>query len=258
MWAHPAELERIEILTQRIEAHPLDPSGYIARASAYSHDGNYALAMSDLAKAAQLGDPVVAAYELGLLHYRMGNPSEAKVELDRFLDRFPNHAPALEQRARLLADLGDLEAAAADYDRLFAVTAQPNPGSYLAAARLFAPSAGATEITSGITSALAMLDRGMARLGVIPQLQQYAIELELRGGHHDRALDRLESLEEILGDGPDWHVQMAELLIRTEKVRQARRHLRRASRSLRALRETPARRALSERIGALEAALAAE
>ncbi len=245
---HPAELERIEILTRRIEAQPLDPRLYLDRGAAYSHDGEYALAMTDLRRAAQLGDPVFAAYELGLLHYRKGERTEARTQLDRFLTRFPNHAPALEQRARVLADLGDTQAAVADYERVFAVTRRPNPGSYLSAAKLFARDA-------DVAPALAMLDRGMERLGVIPQLQQYAIELELLGGQSDRALERLERLSSVLGDGPEWNVQMAELLIRMGRVKQARRHLSSASKTLRDLRRTPARTELAKRIVAIEATL---
>ena len=80
--AHPAEVERIAILTGRIEARPQDPHLYIDRGAAYSHDGKYALAMEDLKKAAQLGDPVLVAYELGLLHFRRGELEQAKSELD--------------------------------------------------------------------------------------------------------------------------------------------------------------------------------
>lgn len=248
--AHPAEFERVEILTQRIEARPLNPSLYIDRAASYSHDGEYALAMKDLDKAAKLGDPVLPAYELGLLHDRMGERSKARDQYDRFLKRFPNHAQALERRARLLAELGDTDAAARDYQRMFAVTPRPNPGSYLSAAKMFAPESGGDP-----SLALAMLDRGMVRLGVIPQLQQVAIEFELENGQTDRALERLESLKSALGDGPEWNVQMAELLIQTTKVKQARRHLSSATRALRELRETPARTKLGKRIAVIEASI---
>lgn len=251
--AHPAEFERIEILSQRIDARPLDPSTYIDRGAAYSHDGEYALALKDLKKAADLGDPVLPAYQLGLLHHRMGERDKARDEFGRFLERFPNHAGALEKRARLLAELGDTDAAVSDYERMFAVTPRPNPGSYLSAARLLS-----NETGSGAAPALALLDRGMQRLGVIPQLQQAAIELELLGGHSDRARERLESLKSALGDGPDWDVQMAELLIRTGELEPARRHLSSAMRKLGTLRGTPARRKLANRIAEIRETIEAQ
>jgi predicted Zn-dependent protease len=248
--AHPAEFERIEILTQRIESQPLNPSLYIDRAASRSHDGEYALAMKDLEKAAELGGPLSAAYELGLLHIRMGDRDKARIQFDQFIEHFPNHARARERRARLLAEIGETDAAATDYERVFAVTARPNPGSYLSAAKMFAPKTG-----GDLTLALAMLDRGIQRLGVIPQLQQYAIELEVRRGEDDRAIERLEALKSALGEGPEWNIQMAELLIRTEKISQAQRHLSTAKNALRDLRQTPARTKLSSRIAAIEATL---
>lgn len=248
--AHPAASERIEILTRRIEAQPRDQRLYIARGGAYSHDGKYELALTDLRKAEQLGDPVVVGYELGLLHHRMGKLEAARTHLDQFLERFPGHPFALEQRARLLAELGETQAAVADYERVFAATSRPNPGSYISAAKLLA-----AEAEGGVELALAMLDRGMKRLGVIPQLQQYAIELELRGGRSERALDRLEGLEPFLGEGPEWKVQMAELLMRMERSAEARRYLAGASSQLGELRVTPARRELARRITAIQAGL---
>ena len=94
----------------------------------------------------------------------------------------------------------------------------------------------------------------MKRVGVIPQLQQYAIELELRVGNRQKALDRLEDLESTLGESPEWNVQMAELLERMERSAEAKRYLGRASSQLAALRETPARRELAKRIGAIQRA----
>lgn len=245
--AHPSSAERIAFLDREVEARPEDPRPYLERGAEYSHDGQYELALADLRKAEELGDPIVAAYELGLLHHRMGRLAVARTYLDAFLARSPNDALALEERARLLGELGQVDAAVADYERLFAVSRHPNPGSYVAAARLLA-----AQGEGGIAPALAMLDRGMERLGVVPQLQQPALELELLRGREAQALDRLRSLEPALGESPDWKVEMAELLLRTERAGEARAFLASASAQLATLRQTPARRALATRVAALE------
>ena len=93
---------------------------------------------------------------------------------------------------------------------------------------------------------------------VIPQLQQVAVELELRRGQEGRAIERLRSLKSALCDGPDWNVQMAELSIAMEKIEQGRRHLSHAQKALRGMREMPARTQLTQRIVALEASLHAK
>jgi len=240
---HPAESERIEILSRRIDLQPGDPRPYIKRGAAYSHNGDYERALADLRKAEQLGDPLAVAYELGLLHQRMGRLDLAKVQLDRLLERSPDHARALEQRARLFVELGETQAAVADYERVLATSRRPNPGLYLAAAQLLA-----AEGPQGVEPALAILDAGIERLGVIPQLQQYAITLERDRNRDDLALDRLEAMESALGAGPDWQIEMAEQLVRLARPDDARRHLERASTQLAGLRQTPARRALAERI----------
>lgn len=245
--AHPSAAERIEHLGREIETRPQDPRPYLERGAAYSHDGQYELALADLRKAEALGDPALVAYELGLLHHRMGRLAAARRYLDAFLARFPAEAKALEERARVLGELGQVDAAVADYERLFAVTRQPNPGSYLAAARLLA-----AQGEAGIAQALALLDRGMERLGVVPQLQRPAVELELRRGREARALDRLRSLEPALGESPGWKVEVAELLLRMKRTAEARAFLAAASAQIAALRETPARRALAARIATLE------
>jgi tetratricopeptide (TPR) repeat protein len=276
--AHPSDAERIDLLTRRIEASPSDPRLYVERGAAYTHDGRYELALADFRKAEQLGEPALVAYELGVLHERRGELRVALGYADAYLARLPQSAPALELRARLLAKLGETAAAVAALERLLLVQARPNPGSYVSLARLLASPGGA-----GVESALAALDRGMVRLGVIPQLQRVAIELELaRGGSVHGvvrartsgapvagaelelargdaagALARLESLGPVLGEGPEWKVEKCEILIRMGRADEARPLLALASSQLAGLRATPARRGLAERIERIEAELAA-
>lgn len=248
--AHPAEAERIEILTRRIAAEPTSQRLHVARGAAYSHDGDFERALADLRAAEELGDPIAVAYELGLLRFRMGELEAAQAHFDRLLQHVPGHPRALERRARIHAERGDLAAAIADYDALLTKTTRPNPGLYVAVARLLAE-----HEQGGVEPALSFLDRGVERLGEIPQLAQVAVELELSRGRTDRAIERLERLEPILGEAPEWHVQLAEVLIRAERAGRARAHLAKASALLGELRETPARRALALRIEALRSAL---
>jgi tetratricopeptide (TPR) repeat protein len=247
---HPSTAERIEILTRRIETQPADPRHYLARGAVYSEEGRYELALADFAKAEALGAPQLVGYELAVLHRRKGNLATARRHLDAFLGRFPNHAPALEERARLLSDLGQNAAAVATFEKLFALTQRPNPGSYISAARLLA-----AQGEGGAAHAVALLDTGIERLGVIPQLQHVAIELELSRGEEQKALDRLESLRPILGEAPEWKVEMSELLIRMKRSAEAQQLLADASRQLDTLRETPARRELARRITTIKAAI---
>ena len=79
--------------------------------------------------------------------------------------------------------------------------------------------------------------------------------MEVGHSQGDAALRRLESLEETLGESPEWMVQKAELLIGMERQGQARRYLAGASKRLGKLRETPARRDLAKRISVIQGTL---
>ena len=248
--AHPGAVEKLEILTQRIEAQPGDQGAYIARGAAYSHDGQYELALADFRKAESLGEPILVSYDLGVHHHRIGQLEVARTYLETFLERFPNYPPALEERAQLLADLGESEAAVSAFEKLFAAQLRPNPGSYVSVAKLLA-----AEGETRIDAAIAMLDRGMKRLGVIPQLQQYAIALELERKNTEAAIDRLEALEPMLGESPDWKVDMGELLMLAGRRAEAGKLFDEALAQLETLRRTVARQRVLEKLQKLHASM---
>jgi len=249
--AHPSDAEKIDVLTRRIESRGDDPGLYLKRGAVYSEDGHYDLALEDFRKAEALTDSVVVAFDVGMLKRRQGDLPGAKKSLDLFLGRFPNHSRALEERARVLVEMGDTEAAVETFERLFVVTPSPNPGSYTSAARVLAEQGN----TKDTDRALAILDKGIVRLGMIPQLQQFAIELELREGRTTRALERLEMLEPSLGEGPEWKVEKSELLLKLDRTNEAQELLESAATQLTQLRQTPARRDLAKRISGIEGTL---
>ena len=240
--AHPGAHVVIDYFTTQIREHPAEQALYIQRGIAYSNDGQFDPALADFRKAEQLGDPAVVAFELGVLHYRKGDFPGARSYLDAFLAKHPGHPGALEYRARLRRDAGDPLGAVADYRAYFASVPRPNPGDYSAAAALLA---GVPE--QGAAAALALLDEGMARLGLLPQLQRQAIALELARGRVDLAISRQRALEPVLRGSPDWGVEMGELLLRAGRSADARGHFEQAARELAAARPTPARLEMARR-----------
>jgi tetratricopeptide (TPR) repeat protein len=248
--AHPSAEHKLKSLSKAIAARPDAQELYVQRGAEYSNDGQLELALADLRKAETLGEPFVVAFYLGVVHYRMGKLETARAYFDTFLERFPGHPPSLEYRARVSRDSGDYAAALADWKAYFAIAQRPNPGDYVSAAKML------TELDGvGIDAALVMLDDGMERLGVIPQLQSYAIELELEQGDLSGAIARHQSLEASLGGSPDWKVDMGELLLRAGKPEQARQHFSAASAQLESLRKTRARQQVLEKLRKLEASL---
>lgn len=245
---HPSAEHQIELLSERIRAQPDDQANYIRRGQAYSNDGQLERALVDLRKAEQLGDPLHVAFDLGVLHYRMGKLDAARRYFDAFLERHPGHPRALEYRARVSRDAGDHAAALADFRAYFARIERPNPGDYVSAARMLASLDG-----QGVAAALSMLDQGIDKLGTIPQLQRYAIELERSRGNTSGAIARLESLEPSLGKSPDWKIDMGELLLLAGRPVEARQHFDAAATQLGRMPTTPARAELRQRLQALSA-----
>ena len=248
--AHPSAEHKAELIGKLIQERPAEQKLYIQRGSAYSDDGLYELALADFKKAETLGDAYVVALHLGVLHYRTQAFAASRGYFDTFLEHFPRHASALEYRARLLRDSQKYRASLADYETLLATQNRPNPGHYVSVATMLAKLD-----DEGIGPAIEMLDKGIRRLGLIPQLQQYAIELELRRKNIAQAIIRLETLEPMLGASPEWRLEMGETLLLAGRPSDARRHLDEAASQLARLRMTPARQQTLEKLRRLRESL---
>lgn len=234
--AHPGSTATLDYLSARIAAEPENPSLYHRRGVALTHDGQYRRALADLRLAANLGDPRVVGFHLGIVHFRMNDFAAAREWFDVYLEYQPDHPGALRYRARLLGSAGDPVGALRDYRALFALPGQANPADYLAAAGLMLESS-----PNDIGGAIALLDLGMERLGTIVQLQHRAIELELARGYHDEAIARHRSLATGAPGDPFWQVEMGRLLLAAGQSDLAYRYFEDAGQHLADLRKTPAR-----------------
>lgn len=236
LYAHPGFTSKLEMLNHELEEAPNDQSLYILRGRTYSDKGKYTLAMNDFRQAEKLGKPVNVAFALGILHYRAKEFPLARSQFDRYLKVYPNHPESLEYRARLLRDAGDYKASLADFDRFFALRKNPNPGYYISAAKMLVKLP-----DKGIPAALEMLDQGIERLGLNPQMQYYAVELEQQRKTYKLAITRMKTLEAMLGESPKWKADLGRLKQKAGYQTQALELYVDARDQLVALRKTPAR-----------------
>jgi len=242
-YTHPGSSTRIAHLDEQIAIHPAEQTLYIKRGAEFAHLGQWTQAIRDFDLAETLGVPEEVALQRGLLHYSRGEYSEARAALDRYLSLHPAHAQALLSRARASNAAGDRHSAIKDYQVYLAQARSPHPGDLLAAARLLASSPDPAE-----SGALALLDQGIITLGPVPQLQRYAVQLELRRNNLQGAMDRWQTMEAVLGQNPQWKIEMAELLFLAQREQDAMLLLVQASEQLSELRQTPARHKLQEKI----------
>ena len=98
--AHPGAEASIALLDRMIEEHPGEQALYIKRGGLYSHQSQWSMALADFTLAQSLGDPARVGFEVGLMHYRLGEFPAALKALSRYLELYPADSAALLYRAR--------------------------------------------------------------------------------------------------------------------------------------------------------------
>ncbi len=248
--SHPGQHEQLDHINSLIAQQPDQQILYIRRGSIYATGAQFEQAMADFEQAERLGPAVQVALERGMAYYQMQEFDLATQYLDRYLQQFPHAAIAYEYRSRIARQKGDVRQAIADLHRYFELQDQPHPGNYLAAADML-------HELHETAQALNLLDQGLDKLGLVPQLQQRAIELELERGTTAAAIARFATLRIPLQNSPSWKLQMAELLLLDDRHADAGMLLNQAETELRKLRPTPARIKLLQQVLALKKKLAA-
>ena len=144
-------------------------------------------------------------------------PLSAKVALDRFLLKHPNHIEALVTRARTLTKLDRRLEAAQDYSRAINISAEGRPELYIERAQSLAGEGGhyAKEALQG-------LDEGIRKLGPLVTLQLPAIDIELQEKNYDAALARLETVAAKSPRKETWLTRKGEILQQAQRIDEAR------------------------------------
>jgi tetratricopeptide (TPR) repeat protein len=243
-FAHAPLGSKLQRLDTLIAQNPAAPELLIQRAQVYSDQGDFEGARLDLNLADSLNDSKKSAFTWAVMLYRLGDLENSRLQLNRALDANPNNMAALEYRARVHRDLSRASAAIADFEVLIEQQDNINPGYYLAAAKLMASNNG------GVEEALALLDQGLLRLGLIPQLQSYAVTLELRLGDTEAAISRHLSLRLMLNNSPHWKAEIAHLYTLRNEPDVALDYYHKAQLQLSDLRPTLARQNLAARVEA--------
>jgi predicted Zn-dependent protease len=246
--AHPGHDDQLEAVNRAMAAAPNEQALYIQRGNIHAEIGHYAEALLDFNRARELGPDERVDYAESVMHYRKGDRGTAARLVDKHISRFPNDPGGYEHRALIAREDGDHAQALADLRTYFSLRERPNPGLYVSAARML-------QQDGRTADAIAVLDLGLEQLGTIPQLQRYAIELELERSQPEAAIARMDSLRTSLRDSANWKLDMADLLFAANRKSEAASLLQAAREQLQDQRATPARQVLVDRAGTLAAAL---
>ena len=248
--AHAAIETQLSRITALIERHPEAQSLYMHRAALYQDHGRLKRAEADLRQAARLGDPVNSDFLLGKLYYARGDHQRALDRFANYLRRHPNHDLSLLFSARAARESERTSLAIGFFDAYFAGAANPHPGEYLSAARLRR-----MLWPHDVAPALDLLDQAMKRIGLVPQLQRFAIELEMQRQNFAGAISRWQTLEPVFGRSPHWLFEAAQIYHVMGEKKAARHVLSEIEGYMATIKPTPSNQRLIRKLQRLTATL---
>ncbi|MDQ3685768.1 MAG: tetratricopeptide repeat protein [Acidobacteriota bacterium] len=217
--AHDGVHEQIAEVTRQIERDPQNAALYLKRGELHRLHRDWNKATLDYDRAARLNPQLAAVdHARGKMLYESGKHEPAKLRLDRFLSRQPEHVEALVTRGRVLAKLSRHAEAARDFTAAIALSSpRPQPEMYIERAEALA--AAGEEFRA---EALRGLDEGIEKLGSLVTLQLAALDLELAEKLYDRALARLERITAAAPRKETWLARRGEILERAGRNAEAR------------------------------------
>jgi tetratricopeptide (TPR) repeat protein len=187
--AHGMLDEQLAELNRAIAQRPGEATLHLKRGELHRKHRDWQAALADFDAARRL-DPSAVEVELGQARLAMdrGAWGDARESLGRYLAARPNSEVGHALRARVHEQMDShAAAAAADYANAIRHSSEPRVEYFLGQARAWA-AAGDHE------AGLAAADAGLARLGPLPVLEQWAIAMLVQARRWDGALTRLDRL----------------------------------------------------------------
>lgn len=214
-FAHGDLHDRIDQLSAELANNPCDAELLAKRAELHRQHQAWSNALADIRLARDLRNEPADLLIESIILLDSGNNAEAKLLLDQVLKESPANTFALVARARALARQQKPLAAVKDYSAATTLLPKPAPDLFLEQARCFV-SAGDR------TAAVESLDRAMGRIGRLPSLERYALDLEVELGRFDAALQRLSVLEHGSRSRFDLRLLRGEILLKAGRRDEAR------------------------------------
>ena len=207
--AHGDDQLLIDALTEELAKAP-EADLFIRRGELFRHHEEWDKAEADFAAAAKR-EPGLAIVDFfrSRLALEAAQPARAQAFIDRYIEKAPNEAEAWLLRGDVLAALGQPEAGAAAYAEGIRRAAPPRPEYFLRRAKFLAaiPDIDPARV-------LAALDEGIAAVGPVISLVDFAITLELERRNYDAALQRIAIAMEKAPRREAWWVRRGDVLVK--------------------------------------------
>ena len=207
-FAHGELHEQIEGVTRQIRQKPDSAELYLQRGELHRLHEDWARAAADFDRAEKL-DPKHSAVWLGRarLFLARNEFKDAEKSVERFLQLHPRHSGALEVRAHALFGQKRFTDAAESWRQVMETAPSPDVEHYFRRAQ--ALNAAGSRHTD---EALKTLDEGLSKLGSVPTLGLYAVQLEVARKRYDAALERLDRLMPKSGRKETWREMRGDIL----------------------------------------------
>jgi predicted Zn-dependent protease len=214
--AHGDDQLLIEALTEELAKAP-EADLFIRRGELFRHHEEWAKAEADFAAAAKL-EPKLAIVDFfrTRLWLEAGAPLKAQPLIERYVAAVPDEAEGWLLRGDVLAAIGQHEAGAASYAEGIGRAAMPRPEHFLRRAKFLAAMPNPDRVRI-----IAALDEGIARVGPVISLMDYAITLELERNNYEGALARIATAMKHAPRREAWHVRRGDILVKLGRTTEA-------------------------------------
>lgn len=203
VFAHGDLHEQIERTSREIAARPGDAALYLKRGELHRLHREWAAAFADYAQTERL-DRAIAGVELGRARAFADQKqwTEAEAAITRYIARVPANEAALALRAEIRDNLH--KPSSSDWSAAIAASAEPRVDYYIALAESHSR-------YGSHDAALRAIDAGLAKLGPLVTLRQWAVEALAKQRRYDEAITRLDSLIAEAPRKESWLARKAEL-----------------------------------------------
>lgn len=205
---HGDDAQVIEALTLELSRAP-DADLYIRRGELFRHHQEWAKAEADFTAATRLAPELPNLDFFRARNWLEGaEPQRALPLIQRFVAAVPDEPEGWFLRGDVHAALGEHQLGAAHYAEGLARARSPRPEHFLRRARFLASSP-----TFTAAEVIAALDDGLARLGPVIALVEYALELELERKNYAGALERVAAALLRAPRREAWLVKQGDILV---------------------------------------------
>lgn len=216
---HGSHDDRVKYLTEVVEDDPADVTARHELARACLEHGDWESALAELDRADAM-IPSGSSVDFSVTRARAlvtgGRNDEARRVLDSFLEKSPDHAAALLERARVMDLLGNPALCLADYRKALEVTVNPEPDLFIEVADQLAKQ----NLTA---EAIRVMSKSIESKGQVPSLVLKAMDLEMTAGLYDDALKRIDTMAALMPRPEPWMAKRADILARAGRLDESKR-----------------------------------